>query len=127
MSRHIQIGSGSRILGVINLLVGTFVLILLLLFAFSDEAIAIAAVIFSIIYALNAFRSLRRHYIFLQGHEFVVYSLFGLKARIDTSAFDKVRQDPITIPLSNMLVVHFKNGRRYRVEGGTKSAHAVDA
>jgi hypothetical protein len=126
MNKHIQIGAGSKTLDRISFISGSAILLALLIFSFGNNSLGIAALIFGTIHLINITRISRKYYVFLQGDHFIVDHFFKRAKVIEKVQYNRVSQDPMTIPFSNVLVIHFKNGDRYRIQGGLSTASTLN-
>jgi hypothetical protein len=122
----IQIGTGGKILDFITLILQVIFLLgfTLMLIGHSDGWILIIGL--AIVLLVDVVRKLNTYYIFYDSGFFLVENLFQSKRKIKANLYERISQSKGSIPFSNTVVVHFKNGESFKFSGGTLTLNQLD-
>jgi hypothetical protein len=122
----IQIGTGGKILDFITLILQVIVLLgfTLMLIDHSDGWILIVGL--AIVLLVDVVRKFNTHYIFYDSGFFLVENLFQSKRKIKANLYERISPSKGSIPFSNNVIVHFKNGESFKFSGGTLTLSELD-
>jgi hypothetical protein len=122
----IQIGTGGKILDFITLILQVIFLLgfTLMLIDHSDGWILIGGL--AIVLLADVIRKFNTYYLFYDSGFFLVENLFQSRRKIKAHLYERISQSKRSIPFSNSVIVHFKNGESFKISGGTLTLNELD-
>jgi hypothetical protein len=118
-NRLIRVGAGNKTFDRFNLAFFGVIIILFATLSFVNISWVYFPGIFSLISAVHAILMTRRYYIYMIDDNIIVDHVFKKQFVIDKSLYKEISLSLFSIPFSNELIIHFKNGKSFRFQGGT--------
>ncbi len=127
MSKSVRIGSGSRTLDRISIIIDLCIVLgFTLLTVFQKDMLQMLVIIFLII-GINVANILMRNYISYR-NGFLIIEHVVKETRIrEATLYKQVLRSPFAFPFANVMILHLKNGERFRFQGGMKSFKTIDS
>lgn len=123
MKSRVRIGAGNQIFDRISLGVQLFIVVFFAVMALKFEDAIYIALCFFAAASYESLKIFKRNYIFLEGSYFAIESVIGKKVIISIDLYKDVLSPTVgtSLPLSNQMIIEFKDGRQFRFMGGTST------
>ena len=82
--------------------------------------------VMAVIAGFNCLRIVSKYYISYSDGYFIVDHVFRRHRMIKSDQYVRVSADPISLPFSNTMVIHFRNGLSYSFNGGLQNFRRID-
>ena len=126
MNDLIRIGAGNKTFDLLNLGINAVVIILLSGLAFFNRNWLYFLAIFILVSGFHTLSAMERHYVFIQGDHFIIDHIVKPSVLIKKDLYKGISRPLLSIPFSNELIIHFKDGKSFRMMGGVSKIEELE-